>query len=186
LKKVALSGGPIVDIARVDGASRGAAWAEDGTIVVATAALSTGIQRIPAAGGRAEILTRPVRDEGEADHLWPYLLPGGRSVLFTITSTNGGLAASQVAVLDLRSRTWKTIIRGGRQAQYLPSGHLVYVAGEALWSIAFDVSALETRGPARMIVPQVLTLPTGAAEYDVAHDGIHQTLASCRDTFLRP
>jgi hypothetical protein len=171
LKKVALSGGPIVDIARIDGASRGAAWAEDGTIIVATAALSTGLQRVPAAGGPAEILTRPAHDKGEADHLWPYLLPGGRSVLFTIKSINGGLAASQVAVLDLRSRTWKTIVRGGRQAQYLPTGHLVYVAGEALWSIAFDLPSLETRGPARMVVPQVLTLPTGAAEYDFARDG---------------
>jgi serine/threonine-protein kinase len=171
LKKVALSGGPIVEVARMDGASRGAAWAEDDTIVVATAALSTGLQRFPAGGGPAEILTRPARDKGEADHLWPHLLPGGRSVLFTITSINGGLAASQVAVLDLRSRTWKTIVRGGRQAEYLPTGHLVYVAGESLWSIAFDLAALETRGPARMVVPQVLTLPTGAAEYDVAPDG---------------
>src|SRR5262249_14826574 len=145
LKKVALSGGPIVGGARMGGAGPGGAWAGGGTIVVAAAAQSARLLRVPAAGGPSEILTRPARDKGEADHLWPQLLPGGRSMLFTITSINGGLAASQVAVLDLRSRTWKTIVQGGRQAQYLPTGHLVYVAGEALWCIAFDPAALETR-----------------------------------------
>jgi Tol biopolymer transport system component len=58
------------------------------------------------------------------------------------------MGASQVAVLDLATGTWKTVIRGGRQAHYTTSGHLMYVAGTALMAVAFDVARLETRGTA--------------------------------------
>jgi serine/threonine-protein kinase len=183
LKKVAISGGAVVDIAQLDGASRGAAWAEDGSIILATAALDTGIQRVPPSGGAPEILTRPARDRGEGDHLFPQLLPGGKAVLFTVTTLTGAADGAQVAILDLESRTWRTLIRGGSQAQYLPSGHLVYVAGGALWAIPFDRSSMETRGTARVVVPQVLTLPNGTAEFDVAQNG---TLVYVTGTHLPP
>ena len=39
------------------------------------------------------------RAQGDFDHLWPEILPGGRAVLFTITAQTGGLDAAQVAVL---------------------------------------------------------------------------------------
>ena len=72
------------------------------------------------------MLTRPDRAQGEADHLWPEWLPGGRAVLFTITALTGGLDAAQVAVLDLQTGTRKMLVRGGSHAHYVPSGHLVY------------------------------------------------------------
>ncbi|HEV8316878.1 MAG TPA: hypothetical protein VGQ10_05690 [Vicinamibacterales bacterium] len=50
------------------------------------------------------VLTRPDRAHGEADRVWPEMLPAGRAVLFTITTTAGGLDAAQVAVLELRPR----------------------------------------------------------------------------------
>ena len=60
---------------------------------------------------------------------------------------------------------------GRSQAQYVSSGHLVYVAGGALWAIAFDPVRAQTLGAARVVVPQVVTLPTGVAEFDIADDG---------------
>ena len=92
-------------------------------------------------------------------------------MLFTIAAMAGGIDASQVAVLDLAAGTWKTVIRGGSQAQYVPSGHLVYVAGGALWAIGFDLARLETTGTAVPVVSDVVTLPNGTAEFDVARDG---------------
>ena len=85
--------------------------------------------------------------------------------------STGGIDAAQVAVLDVASGTWKTLIRGASQAQYVPSGHLVYVAGGALWAVAFDLTRVETIGTAAVVVPQVVTLPTGVAEFDIARDG---------------
>jgi serine/threonine-protein kinase len=48
LKKVAATGGPAISIATLDGASRGATWLPDDTIVVGTATTGTGLQRVPA------------------------------------------------------------------------------------------------------------------------------------------
>ncbi len=134
LKKVAVTGGPAVTLATLDGgASRGATWGPDDTIIVATSNATTGLQRVAAAGGPTTVLTRPDRAQGEADHLWPELLPGGRAVLFTITAQTGGLDAAQVAVLDLQTGTRTVLVRGGSHAHYVSSGHLVYAAG---WHVA--------------------------------------------------
>ena len=132
LKKVAITGGPALPLCPLDGTSRGATWGGDGSIIFATAVPTTGLQRVPSAGGEPTVLTRPNRERGEADHLWPQFLPGSQAVLFTITPTMGGIDASQIAVLDLRTGTPKILVRGGSQAQYVPSGHLVYAAAGTL------------------------------------------------------
>ena len=92
-------------------------------------------------------------------------------MLFTITATTGGIEPSQVAVLDLRTGTQKILLRGGSQAQYVPSGHLVYAAAGTLRAVAFDLDRLEAIGTPVPVLPQVVTLPTGTAEFDIARDG---------------
>jgi serine/threonine-protein kinase len=171
LKKVAITGGPALDICRLDGASRGATWGDDGTIIFATVAPATGLQRVSSEGGEPTILTKPNRERGENDHLWPQLLPGGQAVLFTITPTTGGVDASQLAVLDLSTGTQKVLMRGASQAQYVSSGHLVYVATGALVAVAFDLGRLETTGSALPVVSPVVILPNGTAEFDIGRDG---------------
>ncbi len=47
----------------------------------------------------------------------------------------------------------------------------MYVAGGALWAMPFDPARVETVGAAAVVVPQVVILPTGAAEFDIARDG---------------
>ena len=171
LKKVAIGGGPSLLLARLQGASRGATWGADGTIIAATALESSGLIRVSDRGGDPQVLTIPDPRRGERDHLWPHHLPDGTSILFTVTSTTGAREAASVAVLDLRSGVWRPILRGASQARYLPSGQLLYVAGEALWTVPFDIERLQPSGPARVVVPHVLVLPTGTAEFDVARDG---------------
>ena len=51
LKKVAITGGPVQVLCRLDGPSRGATWGDDDSIIFATARPSTGLQRVSAAGG---------------------------------------------------------------------------------------------------------------------------------------
>ena len=63
----------------LDGAARGATWGPDDTIIFAT----DNVDDRPAAGRRRQageptVLTRPDRAQGEADHFWPEILPGGR------------------------------------------------------------------------------------------------------------
>jgi serine/threonine-protein kinase len=171
LKKVAVTGGPAVPLATIDGTSRGAAWEPDDTIIFATGNSTTGLQRVAAASGRTTVLTRPDHAQGEADHVWPELLPGGRAVLFTITAATGGLDAAQVAVLDLQTGMRKVLVRGGSNAHYMPSGHLVYAAAGTLRAVPFDLTRLETRGTAVPVIPNVVTTNTGAVDAVVAGDG---------------
>jgi Tol biopolymer transport system component len=171
LTKVAISGGPAIPLAPLDGALRGATWLPDDTIVFATANPATGLQRISANGGTPTVLTRPDHARGEADHLWPEALPGGRAVLFTIRAQTGGLDAAQIAVLDLRTHTSTTLLGGGSHGHYVASGHLVYTAAGTLRAMLFDLSQLGVRGPAVPVVPRVVTTDGGAGDFGVASDG---------------
>ena len=82
---------------------------------------------------------------GERDHLFPSVLPGGRAVLFTITS-RGPIENAQVAVLDLTTGRRKTLIRGGSQAEYVEPGYLVYAVAGTLRAVRFDPVKLEVLG----------------------------------------
>ena len=170
LKKVALTGGPPVTIAQT-GALSGATWAPDDTIVFATSDPATGLQRVSAAGGGVSGLTQPAPARGELDHIWPEMLPGGRAVLVTITATSGGLAAAQVAVLDLVTGTLAVLVRGGSHGHYVTSGHLVYTAEGTLRAVPFDLTRLETRGTPVTVLPRLVTTPRGSGDFVVAADG---------------
>jgi serine/threonine-protein kinase len=183
LKKVAVTGGPAVTLATLDAPSRGATWGPEDTIIFATANGTTGLQQVGVAGGSTTVLTRPDRTLGEADHLWPEFLPGGRAVLFTITALTGGLDAAQVAVLDLQTGTRKVLVRGGTHAHYVSSGldslkraereggHLIYAAVGTLRAVTFDLARLEPRGTSVPVVPDVVTKSTGGVDAVVAGDG---------------
>jgi serine/threonine-protein kinase len=171
IKKVAISGGPPVTLTGMDGADRGATWGEDNTIIFATGAPNTGLQRVSASGGKPMVLTRPNREAGEGDHLWPEFLPGGQAVLFTITAATGGLEGAQIALLDLRTNEHRVLVRGGNHAYYVPTGHLVYGASGTLRAVAFDPARLAVTGAPVPIVEQVRTTNTGAVEAVVASNG---------------
>ena len=183
VQKVAITGGPPITLASIGGPPRGATWSPDDTIIFATGDLTTGLQRVSAAGGTPEVLTRPDHTQGEDDHLWPEILPGGRAVLFTITSQTGGLDTAQLVVRDLRTGTNKVLLRGGSHGHYVASGlaspkraereggHLVYVAAGTLRAIPFDPNGLETHGTAVPVLPRLATTSFGAGDFAVAADG---------------
>jgi Tol biopolymer transport system component len=171
LKKVAITGGPALPVCRYSGQRQGGTWGEDGTIIFATGDTSSGLWRVSAAGGEPTMLTRPNRGRGETDHLWPEFLPGGRAVLFTITPTTGGIENSQVAVLDLRTGTQRSLVRGGSHAHYVPSGHLVYGVAGTLRAVPFDLSRLVASDTPIPVLAHVVTTTTGVANFDIARDG---------------
>jgi serine/threonine-protein kinase len=169
--KVAMTGGPSFRVASTDGGAGAATWGPDDTIIFSTSNPTTGLQRVSASGGTAEVLTRPDRAQGEADHLWPEILPSGHAVLFTITSQTGGPDSAQVAVRDLRTGTQKVLVRGGSHAHYVATGHLLYLAAGTLHAIRFDPNRLETHGTAVPVLPQLAVTGNGAGDFAVAGDG---------------
>jgi serine/threonine-protein kinase len=165
LKKVAITGGPTIQVARFDGAERGATWTSDGMIIFATS--TGGLQRVSADGGTPAVLTRLDRARGETAHLWPEPLPGGRAVLYTVGAETG----ASIALLDLRSGGTTILFRGGSHAQYIPSGHLVYATAGTLRAVGFNLNRMITVGPSTLVVPQVVTSSSGAEEAALAPDG---------------
>jgi len=170
LRKVAITGGPAETIAQTD-LMIGATWAPDDSIIFSTRDEATGLRRVSANGGNVDVLTQPAQARGERDHLWPEMLPGGRAVLFTITSKTGGLSADQVAILDLRTREYKVLVRGGSHAHYAPSGQLVYTAEGTLRAVPFDLARLEAGTMPVTVLPRLVTTRQGAGDFDVAADG---------------
>ena len=170
LKKVSITGGPVVTIGEIDGLTRGASWADNGDIVFATNLPDTGLQRVSSDGGQPVVLTTPDQAD-ETDHLWPEWLPGNQAVLFTIWPVDGILDLAQIAVFDLRTHTRTILVRGGYNAHYVASGHLVYGAGGGLRAVAFDLPTLSVRGSPVPVVDQVVTTGTGAVNAAVAKNG---------------
>jgi Tol biopolymer transport system component len=172
LKKIATTGGAAVTVAMMDGPSRGVAWGPDDTIVFASGAPETGLQRVSSGGGPVAVLTRPDAARGELDHVQPGWLPGGRSVLFTILSARGGLDAAKIAILDVATGATHTVLEGGYGARYADGGHLVYAAAGGLWSARFDATQLRTQGAPVEVLKSVVIEPVGATpEFDIARDG---------------
>jgi Tol biopolymer transport system component len=172
LKKVSTNGGPPVVICGFAGTSRGASWGSDDSIVFATNDRSTGLLRVPASGGEPEVLTRPDTASGERDHFFPSVLPGARGLLFTVYRGAGSgraPAAGQIAVLDLKTGSRKTVIRSGSQAGYVDTGYLVYSDGGSLWAVRFDLATLSAVGDPVPLLEQVLTL--GAADFTFSRNG---------------
>jgi len=168
LRRVAITGGSPVDIARMNGGLRGATWGPDGTIVFATSTAG-GLQRVPANGGEPVALTKP--DGGER-HLWPELLPGGGHVLFTILPATGPqLESVEIGVLDLRTGASKMLLRGGSHAQYVSTGHLLYNGGGTLRAVGFDLDRLEVRGASVPLFDQAAMTANLAVQGAVARDG---------------
>jgi serine/threonine-protein kinase len=168
--KVAVTGGPSLLVSQLPGVPRGASWGPDGTIVFAKEG-EPGLRRVSAAGGDATVLTKPDPERGEASHIWPEFLPGGRAVLFTIEPPGGAGGAAQIAVLDLETGMPKILLRGGSDARYAPSGHLVYTAAGTLRAVPFDLDRLEVSGAPVPVIPDVATSGAGGANFALADNG---------------
>jgi Tol biopolymer transport system component len=171
LKRVSILGGPQITICQYRGAPRGADWGADDTIIFATNDTTTGLLSVPAGGGEPKVLTKPDATRNEADHVFPSILPGGNGVLFTVIAQGQPLENSQVAVLDVKTGSWKTLIRGGSDARYVETGHLVYAFAGTLRAVRFDLKHLEVTGDPVPVVERVMTSVDGEANFALAGNG---------------
>jgi serine/threonine-protein kinase len=169
LKRITLPGGTAVTICPISNPF-GMRW-DDDTILLGQG--TGGIKRVVAAGGKPEQLVTV--KENEFAH-GPQMLPGGKHVLFTLTSGTASdrWEKAQVIVQTLATGDRKIVIEAGADARYLPTGHLMYALSGSLYAIGFDVSRLETRGGPVPVVQGVRRAPsalTGAAHFATSRTG---------------
>jgi serine/threonine-protein kinase len=172
LKKIPTDGGPVVSLAEV-GDSRGITWDTNDTIVYQPQATGP-LYRISAAGGRPEPITKIDEQKRERTHRWPFALPGGRTILFTVGSVEhpDDYDDATIEAVQIETGARRLVLDGGRMAGYAASGHLLFVRGRILYAVAFDAERLELSGAPVPVVDGVSgDTTTGAAHYSVSANG---------------
>ena len=169
LKSVPSAGGSISTICELESDLRGATWGDDGHIIFGQFGSQSGLWRVSATGGEPEQLTTPNVSQGEIDHVYPQILPGGQAVLFTITAER--IEESLIAVLSLDTLEHTVLLRGGSYPRYSPTGHVLYGMEGTLFAVGFDRDRLETLGSPVSVQQGLLTKGQGAANFDLSASG---------------
>jgi hypothetical protein len=133
------------------GSFLGGAWAADGTIIFGS---FNGLQRVAATGGVPQPVTVANPLKSDIAYQLPSLLPGGRALLISV---HDGDALFRIDVLTLATGERRTVVARGSHAEYSPTGHIVYAAGDALFAIPFDGDRLAATGTPVELLDGVVT-----------------------------
>jgi serine/threonine-protein kinase len=114
----------------------GATWGDDDAIFYVPA-LTSGLLRVSASGGKPERLTEP--DEGAKGyaHVWPQYLFATRSVLFSVWG-GPNMEAVGSMLLSPQNGTWSRVGPGLRSSRYAVSGHLLGSTFHGVLAAPFD------------------------------------------------
>jgi serine/threonine-protein kinase len=168
IKRIAVTGGIAVTVCPADNPF-GISWGKDGILF---AQGEKGILRVSEKGGEPEILVRVRKGELAQG---PQMLPGEKAVLFTLASGPPFWETwdkAQIVIQVLKSGERKTLITGGSDAHYLPTGHIVYALSGDLFAIPFDLGALDVKGGQISVVEGVRRAnATGAAQFSFSGTG---------------
>ncbi len=148
-----LKRGTSVLVASLDGAptvtltdkanSTGADWGDDGYVYFE---VDSGLARIPATGGTVEPVYKMSKERNEIGTEWPFVLPGGRGILFRLRRAGQGAADFNIMAMKLPQGPAHALTRG-ISARYVPTGHLLVVTSDGkLVAIPFDPDKLALTG----------------------------------------
>ena len=197
LKKVSVTGGAAVPLCDA-GEILGGTWADDDTIIFTRsgAPIAT-LMRVSAAGGTPAVFG--ALSPGATRQRWPQALPGGQAVLFTEHSAGTNWDAANLLVAPLSGGVPKVVVRGGYYGRYVPSGpgspqrdgrtggHLIYLQQGTVFAVRFDLTRLETVGPAVPALEGVsANPPAGGAQLAVSSEGTLVYVPGTVTTAARP
>ncbi len=173
MRKIAITGGAPVTIASVGGGNGtfGVSWGTDGNILFAQ---TKGIYRVSENGGKPELVVKAA--DAESMH-GPTLLPDGQTILYCVTRASGSTRWDQADIMvQHKNEPPKIVLKGGSDVQYVPTGHLVYVVGNVLFAVAFDLKTLTVRGGPVPIVTELQRAAqpganTASANYGFSRNG---------------
>ena len=172
LRRVRVAGGaPLTVTPATSGV--GASWGTDDTIVFSPS-IGAGLWRASVDGGALEQLTQPDYGDGGYGHVWPKLLPGERSVLFSLWASDQQVNGPRI--LDLDTLEWSRVRNGEAGGDmYLASGHLGYGDPDgsgAFLAVPLDPDTLTVTGSAVPVLDDVrLQGQSGHAYLAVSHTG---------------
>jgi dipeptidyl aminopeptidase/acylaminoacyl peptidase len=169
LNRIAITGGSPIVICRTYFAS-GVSWQGKELFFVEP---GSGILRVDAAGGEPRVV---IKLEAGTTAQSPSLLPDQEHLLFSLARGDAPdrWDRGEVVIQSLRSGQRRTLLRGGADARYVPTGHLVYAFGGSLYAVPFDLKQLRvTSEPVAVIsgVRRGVAEVTGTAQYAFSSQG---------------
>ena len=180
--KMAVTGGPAQPVCDTTASGLGgAAWADDGSILVSSPSGSV-IREAPS-GGKCEEIVKPDVSRGELMELES--LPGGTGILF---ASLGGFQASQahIDVLDLKTGKSRTIISQGTNPRYVEPGFIVFGRAGAILAAPFDPHGLKLLGQPFPVVESVMPdSASGIEQFAVSRNGVLAYVAGERTVVKR-
>ena len=164
LNRVSLAGGPAITVSDVE-EPRGGEWAPDDMIYFGS---RRGLMRVPATGGTLEPAATLLL--GEGGHYLPQILPDENTVIFT-SFNSGKYSVVAQSLADIEKR--QVILPEGRDARYLPTGHLLYATEiGSLFAMPFDPGQLKIAGTEVPVLDGIALFGLGgAAQFDVSASG---------------
>ena len=180
--KMAVSGGPpqLVCDSPVSELG-GAAWADDGSVLVPS--MNGSLMRAAPSGGKCVEIVKPDATRGEL--LEPESLPGGEGILF---ASLGGFQTSQahIAVLDLKTGKSQVIISQGTNPRYVEPGFVVFGRSGAILAAPFDPHGLKLLGQPFPVVERVMPDSAyGIEQFAVSRSGVLAYVAGTRTAVKR-
>ena len=168
LKTIDVASGQVVTVADAARMVRGLAWAPDGTLFIGTQ--GGPIRRVPVAGGVPTPLTALDRSHEEVEHEYPWLLPGGKRLLFLVNSSQAGTAGIWVASLA-NPADRRRLLADASAAAYA-GGYLLFVRGGALMAQPFDPERAELSGEAEPVALKIGYSRSGDGAFGVSPSGV--------------
>jgi Tol biopolymer transport system component len=155
LKKVAIAGGPALELADAS-AGRGGSWNRDNVIIFDRSG-GSGLFRVPSGGGVPAAVTTLAK--GEDAHRWPHFLPDGKHFFYTAVTgaccpppTPGMI---KIASLD-QADPAVALLQADSSAAYA-SGRVFFARDQTLMAQAFDPDARQLTGDAVPVTARVST-----------------------------
>ena len=168
LKKVSLRQGTATVTLGDASIPTGVSWSSANRILIGQA--SDGIWHVSGDGGTPEVLI-PVEPGEQA--FQPSMLPDGDTVLFTLMPAGADSRDDALIVAEtLSTAQRKILIEGGSSAQYVATGHLVYMRDNVLHGATFDLDRLTVTGPPVPLGEHIaVSTPVGIAQFGVSQNG---------------
>ncbi len=166
-RKIRIAGGASLPVAANPNVTgiRGLSWGNDGNVVIANA-FSRGLQQVTN-DGTLQTLTTPPED---VLHWYPFLINGGRTLLYTEVTGPEGDREYEVRARDMESGEDKPIV-DGLQSILTSSNHLLFLREGDVWASAFDETRAEAYGKQVPVLESVARDETQRRGLDVSSNG---------------
>jgi Tol biopolymer transport system component len=165
LQRIDASGGPAAEITAAPN-FQGGSWNENDVIIFGS---SSGIYRVSAQGGSAELVTTPA--DGESGHYWPHFLPDGRRFLYLAWAADPTQRAVYVASLD--SAEPRQVMAAESNVGVTAAGNLVFHRAGAVYAVPLSPDALTPEGePTRIADGVAFAGSQGRGLFEVSRDGV--------------